>query len=76
MACRSAGELVHVVHNEIMPAPCSLQPGFYWSNRLAQVILFLLRLVSASRIGARTEAETEARASGKEKNPPSLSVYF
>lgn len=64
MACRSAGELFHVAHNEIMPAPCSLQSGFYWSNRLAQVIPFLWRLVSASRIGARTRSR-RARLSFK-----------
>lgn len=56
LACRSAGELFHVVHNEIMLAPCGLQSGFYWSNRLAQVISFLWRLVSASRLGARTQS--------------------
>lgn len=41
LACAAAGELVHVARNEITAAPCSPQSGFYWSNRLAQVIWFL-----------------------------------
>lgn len=54
--CRSDGELFHVVCNEIRPTPCSLLSGLYLSNRLAQVISFLRRLVPA-----RVKSELEHR---------------
>lgn len=57
-ACRTAGELFHAEHNEIRPTPCSLPSGFYQSNRLAQVISFHRRWVSArGQIGVYCRVE-------------------
>lgn len=66
VVCVSVGELFHAVHNEIRPTPCSLLSGLYLSNRLAQVISLLWRLVSA-KVQLRARAQRHVDERGRDR---------
>lgn len=81
--CRSDGELFHVVRNEIRPTPCSLLSGLYLSNRLAQVISFLQRLVPARvkselehRVMSMRDEETGREWHEKSRRGPEVFMVF